>query len=123
MLSIFDEVVITVDILINAANVLYVFSYFVKDVLRIRVLTVVAAILLVSYFLLQPEPVMTIIYWNTFFILLNILQIVRIKTERRTGRDPVDFPMNKTRQFMARVKRCGLRYRGVGMKYRKPKYL
>ena len=44
------------EVLINAANILYLLSYFVRDILKLRVLTVVAASCLIAYFYFQPEP-------------------------------------------------------------------
>ena len=75
--------------LINLANVLYIMSYFAKDPLRFRVLTIIAGSCLVVYFLLQPELKMTIVFWNVFFILLNAFQLGRILVERNLGVDPV----------------------------------
>lgn len=74
--------------LITLANLLYVLSYFVRDMLRLRLLTIVAASILVAYFWARPEPIMTVVYWNSFFILLNAVQAVRILVERRSGYDP-----------------------------------
>ncbi len=75
--------------LITLANLLYVLSYFVRDMLRLRLLTVVAASILVAYFWMRPEPIMTIVYWNSFFILLNLWQAARLVFERRAGFDPL----------------------------------
>ena len=77
------------DALINIANVIYILSYYVQDGVRFRLLTITAAACLVTYFLLLPEPPMTIVYWNIFFILLNALQLGRILAQRRLGVDPV----------------------------------
>ena len=73
--------------LINIANLLYILTYFVQDLLRIRFLTLAGSAMLVVYFGLQPEPVMTLIYWNVFFILLNIFQLLRLVAQQRTGGD------------------------------------
>jgi hypothetical protein len=75
--------------LITLANLLYVLSYFVRDMLRLRLLTIVAASILVAYFWIRPEPIMTIVYWNSFFILLNLWQAARLVFERRAGFDPL----------------------------------
>lgn len=75
--------------LINLANVIFILSYFVKDLVRFRLLTITALACLVTYFLLLPEPPMTIVYWNIFFMLLNALQLGRILAERHWGTDPV----------------------------------
>jgi hypothetical protein len=68
--------------LIYAANGLYLLSYLVRDLLHLRLLTIVAACCLVTYFYNQAEPLMTIIYWNLFFVTLNVLQLTRILWER-----------------------------------------
>jgi hypothetical protein len=69
--------------LVNAANVLYLASYFVRDMLKLRILTVVAASFLIVYFYSQPEPLMTCVYWNLFFIGQNLVWIVRLARKRR----------------------------------------
>lgn len=69
--------------LIYIANILYLFSYFVQDMLRLRILTVCAATCLVTYFYLQPQPMMTVVMWNLFFIGLNVMQLARILWARR----------------------------------------
>jgi len=78
-----------VEVLITLANLLYVMSYFVRDMLRLRLLTIVAASILVAYFWLRAEPIMTVVYWNGFFILLNLWQAARLVVERRAGFDPL----------------------------------
>jgi hypothetical protein len=77
--------------LVYIANGMYLLSYFMKDILRLRVLTVAAAICLVAYFYFRPEPMMTVVYWNLFFVALNVYQIMRIiglQIPNRKG-DPV----------------------------------
>ena len=69
--------------LVYIANILYLLSYFVQDMLRLRVLTVFAATCLVGYFYFQPEPMMTVVGWNLFFIALNVVQVSRILVTRR----------------------------------------
>ena len=41
---------IPLELLIHAANVLYLFAFLVRDILWLRILTVVAALCLVPYF-------------------------------------------------------------------------
>ncbi len=71
------------ELLIHAANVLYLFAFMVRDILWLRILTVVAAACLIPYFYFQPEPLLTPIYWNLVFAALNIFWIVRLLLERR----------------------------------------
>lgn len=73
------------EILINAANVLYVIAYFTLDMLRLRILTVTAASCLAVYFYSQPVPMLNVVAWNLFFIALNVGQIVRILRLRARG--------------------------------------
>jgi hypothetical protein len=48
----------------------------------LRILTIVAACCLVTFFYSQPEPLMTVVYWNIFFVALNAFQLIRIFRER-----------------------------------------
>jgi len=74
----------SMEILVNAANLLYVVAYFTTDMLRLRILTATAAICLATYFASQPIPLLNVVAWNGFFIALNVFQIVRILLRRRT---------------------------------------
>ncbi len=75
--------------LIFVANGLYIASYFMNDILRLRLLTVTAASCLATYFYTLPEPLWTVIGWNTFFVGLNLFQIAReLRTRRLTRRHP-----------------------------------
>ncbi len=72
-----------IDLLIHAANLLYLFAFMVRDILWLRILTVIAASCLIPYFYFQPVPLMTPIYWNLVFTALNLYWIVRLLLERR----------------------------------------
>lgn len=52
--------------LVYIANGLYLASYLARDMLRLRVLTLVAASCLVAYFWFRPEPFVTVVCWNAF---------------------------------------------------------
>ena len=69
--------------LVYIANCLYLTSYLVKDMLRLRLLTLVAAICLMTYFYARPEPMLTVVCWNLVFIALNVVQVVRLVAEER----------------------------------------
>ena len=66
---------------INIANILYLLSYFVRDIFWLRVLTVIAASFLTLYFYFQPDPLMTAVCWNLFFIALNVYWVIRLVLE------------------------------------------
>jgi hypothetical protein len=73
------------DMLINAANVLYVIAYFTTDMLRLRFLTLIAAACLAAYFASRPEPLWTVVLWNLFFLSLNVIQLIRLLLRRRAA--------------------------------------
>lgn len=68
---------------ITAANLLYLVSYSLRGMLWLRILTVLAALLLVPYYALQPSPLIASIEWNAVFISINLYWIVRLLVERR----------------------------------------
>lgn len=68
---------------IHIANVLYLLSYSMRDVLWLRILTVVAAGFLVPYFYFRSEPLMAPIYWNVVFTAIILYWIARLLNERR----------------------------------------
>ncbi len=69
--------------MVHVANLLYLTSFMMRDILRLRVLTVIAASFLIPYYYFQPEPLLPAIYWNLAFITLNLAWICRILLERR----------------------------------------
>lgn len=73
----------SLELLIHAANVLYLLAFLVRDILWLRALTVAASCFLLPYFYLQPTPLLTPIYWNLAFTSLNAYWIVRLLLERR----------------------------------------
>ena len=74
------------DTLIYVANALNLLSYFVRDILQLRTLTIVAVACLALYFVSRPEPLMEVVYWNLFFLAMNVFQIARILISRRRTR-------------------------------------
>lgn len=71
------------DYLIHSANVIYIFSYLVRDILWLRTLIVVAISCVIPYYYFQPTPLMAPVYWNLVFASINIVQIVILLRERR----------------------------------------
>jgi len=72
-----------IDLLIHMANVLYLFAFLVRDILWLRILSVIAGSCLILYFYFRPEPLMAPIYWNLAFNALNLYWIGRLLLERR----------------------------------------
>ena len=83
------------DYLVHVANVLYLFSYLMRDILWLRILTVVAASCLIPWFYFRPEPLLAPIYWNLLFTGINLWQIVVLLLERR----PVHFLPHEQRLY------------------------
>lgn len=61
--------------LIYIANGLNLLGYCMKDILRLRIMMLLAASCLAAYFYSRPEPLMTVVYWNLFYVCLNLYQI------------------------------------------------
>ena len=62
---------------------LYLASYVVHDILWLRALTVIAALLVIPYYYLQPSPLWLPIEWNVLFVAINVYWIIRLILERR----------------------------------------
>jgi hypothetical protein len=78
------------DLLIHAANVLYLFAYTVRDILWLRILTVVATVCLIPCYYARPEPMVVPIYWSLVFTALNVYWIVRLPVERAPMKPDAD---------------------------------
>jgi len=70
-------------IFIHIANFIYLCSYLVKDILWLRVLTVIAGLVLVGYYAWMPRPIWAAIVWNVLFFVINLRQIELLLRERR----------------------------------------
>jgi hypothetical protein len=81
------------DVLIHAANVLFLLSYSVRDILLLRVLTVVAIVSLLPYY--AANELYPPIWWNSVFIAINLYQVYRLLLERR----PVTLSLEEQRLY------------------------
>jgi len=70
--------------LVHVANLLYVVSYSVRDILWLRLLTVVAIATLVPYYIAKSLDVP--VYWSGLFFAINGYQLYRLLLERRPVR-------------------------------------
>src|SRR5277367_1501538 len=68
---------------IHIANAIYLCSYLVKDILWLRVLTVLAGLVLLGYYAWMPTPLWAGIAWNVVFAAINLRQIQLLLRERR----------------------------------------
>lgn len=68
------------------ANILFCLSYLVRDILWLRILAIFAASCAIPYFLLQTPPLYWPVFWQSAFILINVVHAVILIRERM----PVD---------------------------------
>lgn len=84
-------------ILFHVANALYLISYAVRDILWLRVITVLAGITLIASFLVDPHPPWPAITWNLVFLVINLVRIHLLMRERR----PI--PLSADQQHVANL--------------------
>lgn len=61
--------------LIHLANILYLCSYACKDARTLRILTIIAIVLLIPYYLVQVQPLYAAATWNLFFLGVNVKRL------------------------------------------------
>jgi len=71
----------------DLANLTFLGAYLVKDILWLRLLTIVGSLVVIPFYLLQTEPLWTPIIWSGVFISVNAVRAWGIVKERR----PVTF--------------------------------
>ena len=69
--------------LANLSNLGFLLAFSVRDVLKLRVLSVVSYCVILPYYLLQREPLWPPIFWGLAFIVVNGVQIAILIMERR----------------------------------------
>jgi len=67
----------------DLANLIFLGAYLVKDILRLRLLTIVGSLVVIPFYLLQTEPLWTPIMWGGVFISVNAVRAWGIVKERR----------------------------------------
>jgi hypothetical protein len=74
------------EIWFHLANVLYVLSYLVTDILWLRALAVLGGLSSLTWTLTTPTPSATFIGWTLVYNTINVVQIARLWRERRPVR-------------------------------------
>jgi hypothetical protein len=74
------------EIWFHLANVLYVVSYLVTDILWLRALAVAGGLSSLTWTLTAPTPSLTFIGWTLVYNTINVVQIARLWRERRPVR-------------------------------------
>jgi len=70
-------------LLFNMANILFCAAYVTRNILWLRIITVIACLSTFPYFLTQDTPLYSALFWNSTFILLNAFNIAVYLYERR----------------------------------------
>ena len=78
------------EIWFHLANVIYVFSYLVTDILWLRALAVTGGFSYLTWTLTTPTPSLSLIGWTLVYNTINVVQIVRLWHERRPLRLDAD---------------------------------
>jgi len=89
------------NILVNSAYVLLLLSYLMRDILWLRVITVLSILVLIPYYYFLPQTLWPPIAWNTALMLINVYWIVRLLIERR----PVRFTPQERRLYETALRR------------------
>ena len=101
-------------ILYHLSNGLYLLSYAVRDILWLRLITVIAGATLLASMFVKPEPPAVAIAWNLVFLGINVVRIHILLRERRPVPLAADeqhlaklvFPMLRPRELL-RLLRVG----------------
>ena len=71
---------------LHVANILFVLSYSVRDIMSLRVLALCGSLISLPYYYLQPEVLWQPIGWAAVFMVINGYHVWRLWLERRAGR-------------------------------------
>jgi len=69
--------------LVNLSNLAFLLAFSVRDVLYLRLLSVLAYLVILPYYYLQTETLWTPIVWGLAFISVNLVRIILLMLERR----------------------------------------
>lgn len=70
-------------LILFSANLLYFLAYFVQEMLWLRILSIAAALLSMTYFLLQVDVLYSAVFWQLCFLGINAINLGRLLFERR----------------------------------------
>jgi len=71
------------NLLLNAANVMLLIAYSVRDVLWLRLLAAASSVIAAPYFVMQPQPLWPRLAWSAVFAAINTYQAWILFLERR----------------------------------------
>ena len=75
--------VVGINGLINLSNIVFLVAFSVRDVLKLRILSIVGEGMALPYYHFQDEKLWPPIVWGAAFMLVNAVRVVAIALERR----------------------------------------
>jgi len=69
--------------LVNISNIVFLAAFSVRDVLRLRLLSIAGEALILPYYYFQNETLWPPIFWRAAFMIVNAVRVVMIALERR----------------------------------------
>jgi CRP-like cAMP-binding protein len=75
--------VLGLDGLVNLSNIVFLVAFSARDVLRLRVLSLVGEGIIVPYYYYQHETLWPPIFWGAAFMTVNAVRIIALALERR----------------------------------------
>jgi hypothetical protein len=69
--------------LVNLSNIVFLVAFSVRDVFRLRILSIIGEALTLPYYYLQDEKLWPPIFWGGAFIIVNVVRAVSMALERR----------------------------------------
>jgi hypothetical protein len=69
--------------LVNLANFAFLLAFSVRGVLKLRILSLAADVIVLPYYYFQHTPLWPPIFWGVAFIIVNGVRIVTLSIERR----------------------------------------
>src|ERR1700742_2182874 len=83
MYEFMSDQVLGINGLINVSNIVFLVAFSVRDVLKLRILSIVGEGLILPYYYFQDEILWPPIFWGIAFMIVNAIRIVAIALERR----------------------------------------
>ena len=78
------------DVFDDAGNFVFVAAYLVKDILWLRLLSIIGSLVVLPYYLLQSEPLWTPVFWAFVFVSINLFRAGPIFLGRRPAKLTAD---------------------------------
>jgi hypothetical protein len=69
--------------LVNLSNIVFLVAYSARDVLKLRVLSLIGEAVILPYYYWQTEKLWPPIYWGVAFMIVNAVRIVATLLERQ----------------------------------------